>query len=341
MSDPTAGWSAPAGWSPGPAPTSGEPGHGFATPPGWGGHVGAAAKPGVVPLRPLGLGELLDGAVAIVRRYPKPTLGLSAAVAVVTTLLNVAVLWALTSGPLASSAAGAAGQLLAVLVSFVAAVVMTGVLTVVVGKAVLGQPLSTGDAWRAARPHLWRLAGLVLLVAVVGLLLVGVPTGVAVALAVVIGPTTLFGGVPLVLAGLCLLLWVYVRWSLAGPAVVLERQGLRAGLRRSRVLVAGSWWRVLGILLLATVIAYTVAGVVQLPFVAVGLITSGVFSSAASDTGDLPLTALVLTQVGSGIARMLITPFLAAVVSLLYVDRRMRAEGLDVSLAAAAAAPPG
>ena len=36
-----------------------------------------APKPGIVPLRPLGVGEILDGAFTSMRRYPKATLGLS------------------------------------------------------------------------------------------------------------------------------------------------------------------------------------------------------------------------------------------------------------------------
>ncbi|HSK58429.1 MAG TPA: hypothetical protein VK935_05175, partial [Actinomycetospora sp.] len=45
-------------------------------------------KPGVVPLRPLGLGEVLDGAVSVLRRYPRPSLGLAALVALVSTVCN-------------------------------------------------------------------------------------------------------------------------------------------------------------------------------------------------------------------------------------------------------------
>ena len=36
--------------------------------------------------------------------------------------------------------------------------------------------------------------------------------------------------------------------GVAGPAVVLERQGVRGGFRRSFRLVRGSFWRVLGVL---------------------------------------------------------------------------------------------
>ena len=45
-----------------------------------------APRPGCVPLRPLGLGDILDGSFKVIRRNPKATLGLSAAVAVLQVL---------------------------------------------------------------------------------------------------------------------------------------------------------------------------------------------------------------------------------------------------------------
>src|SRR5205085_5697222 len=78
------GWQAPPGWG-GPQASDQAP-YG-----GWGAPRPPEARPGVVPLRPLGLGELLDGAVGVVRRYPRPCLGLSAAIAILSTALNIAV----------------------------------------------------------------------------------------------------------------------------------------------------------------------------------------------------------------------------------------------------------
>ena len=49
---------------------------GFAQP-----YAMAAPKPGIIPLRPLSVGEILDGTFTTIRRHPKATLGLSAAVA--------------------------------------------------------------------------------------------------------------------------------------------------------------------------------------------------------------------------------------------------------------------
>ena len=45
-------------------------------------------------------------------------------------------------------------------------------------------------------------------------------------------------------------------------------------------------------------------------------------------------------DVGAGIAQTVVAPFTAGVRALLYIDRRMRAEGLDVSLMAAVATSP-
>ena len=52
-----------------------------------------APKPGVIPLRPLGVGEILDGAFTSIRRNPRATLGIAAllltASAVITTTLSL------------------------------------------------------------------------------------------------------------------------------------------------------------------------------------------------------------------------------------------------------------
>src|SRR5664280_2211383 len=85
----------PPGWGEGPPGWGGaQPGRGRQ--PGWGGQPGwgqrrTEPKPGVIPLRPLGLSELLDGAIAIVRTYPKVTLGLSAIVMTVTQLIRLVI----------------------------------------------------------------------------------------------------------------------------------------------------------------------------------------------------------------------------------------------------------
>lgn len=371
MTDPTgppAPWQAPTGWGGSPGsdgapggdgPYPGQPGTagtGQGPPSGWGspGYAArpAAPQPGIVPLRPLGLGELLDGAVTVIRRYPRPTLGLSAVIAVVSTLLNVLLLLvafrpladlsSLDQGAGSSDAfdgavgGAAAGGGAGAIVAALASVVLTGVLTAVVGQAVLGRPMGLGQAWRAVRPLLWRLLGLSLLLNLLVVLVILAGVGTAAGLIAVAGVTGGIVGVPLALAALAAAAWLWVRWSLAPAVLVLERAGVRESLRRSGVLVRTSWWRVFGVLALTAIIAALITQVLQVPFLVFG-VGAGALTDGAGTGKGLTLV-LVLTQVGSGIGQALVRPFSTGVRSLLYVDRRMRAEGLDVSLQAGAAA---
>jgi hypothetical protein len=332
----------PQGYGPPP----GAP-QGYGPPPGW--NRPPDVKPGVVPLRPLGLGELLDGAVGVVRRYPRPTLGLSAVIALVTTLLNIPLLVQVLDSPLLDPASftpgstvgleGEVGGLLAGagasgLLSFLSGVVLAGVITAVVGRAVLGQPMSLGEAWRAVRPLVLRLVGLAVVVslAVAGVLLLGLL--VAGALLAAAGPGTLLVGVPVAVTGAVMAVVLYVRLALAPSVMVLERASVRDSLRRSSLLVKGDWWRVFGVLLLVLVITSFVSQVLQTPFAARSFL-AGFDGEEPADFGALDV---VLSSVGSALALAVVAPFGAAVSALLYVDRRMRAEGLDVALGAAAAA---
>lgn len=382
MSEP-GGWTTPEGWGPpstpeappyGQAPPSGQaPSSGQAPPygqaPAYGGQPGYGPpppygappwgsppqnKPGVVPLRPLGLGEILDGAVGILRRYARPALGLSAIVAVVTSLLNVVVqlvafrpLFEVDQGALERGDTAAledalgglvAGAGLTAVVSLLSTAVMTGIITVVVGKAVLGQPLSFGQAWAQVRPRILALIGLSLLVLVA---VYGVIVGAAAVSGLIIGLAGGIGAivaVPLILAALAYGVFLYFRWSLAPCVLVLERASVRASLRRSAVLVKGDWWRVLGILLLTSLIGGTVGAIVQIPFGLFGAGGIGDFFDPGADA--LSFRALTAGAIGGALSLTLIAPFTAGVRALLYVDRRIRAEGLDVSLAAAAAEGP-
>ncbi len=343
MTEPPPGGTTPGhGWAtPGPGAPPPPPPPSYGMPPGgYGSYAyGAPPPPGVVPLRPLGLAELLDGSVKIIRRYPKVTLGLSAAIAVVVTLVNVALTLALRTGNDAatnadgtpdvgvqlSSAVASAGP--GAIVSYLAGLVLTGALVIVVGRAVLGQAITTSEVWQALRPRLWALLGLSLLSGLVA----AVPTIVAAVVAIVAvataGGVGLAIAVPAVLAGLAASVYLVVRLSLAPAAMVLEKCGVVVSLRRSSVLARGSWWRLFGILLLTGVIAATLGAVVGFPL--------GIAGAVAGNSAGF----LVAQQVGAGLVSVIVSPFSAGVHALLYVDRRMRAEGLDVALNAAAAVP--
>ncbi|MEU6889371.1 glycerophosphoryl diester phosphodiesterase membrane domain-containing protein [Streptomyces viridosporus] len=378
---PPSGWSAPTG--PGQAPPP--PGQGWGTPPpgapgghggpggyggghygghgswggGWGGGWGGpppAAKPGVIPLRPLGVGEILDGAVSTMRTYWRTVLGISLTVAVLTEIV-VVLLQGLVldntgtevlNDPSAtlSELTGAMGDALlnsgvVFLVTLVGTVAATALLTTVTSRAVLGKPVTTGEAWRDARPQVVKLFGLIclLLLITAGIVTVGALPGLLVTVA---GAPE--AGVALTALGIIgavvVTLWLMIRFSLSSPALMLEKQGIVKAMSRSAKLVRGSWWRIFGIQLLATIIANVVASIIVLPFVFLAATFSGGFTGFLDSTGgDIGWTFLVISGIGSVIGAMVTFPITAGVTALLYVDQRIRREALDLELARAAGTP--
>jgi hypothetical protein len=110
--------------------------------------------------------------------------------------------------------------------------------------------------------------------------------------------------------------YLYIRLSLFGPAIVIEEASLADSMGRSWGLLGGRWWRTLGILLL-----------INSPIFAVSFFTL-----------VLPLPGLInfvlLTAVGS-----VVGPFIVVVKLLLYEDYRHLAQ--EQPGAPADAVPPG
>ncbi|MGD1217357.1 glycerophosphoryl diester phosphodiesterase membrane domain-containing protein [Streptomyces krungchingensis] len=341
------------GWG-GPGRGAGGPGG----PAGWGGNWGGpppAAKPGVIPLRPLGVGEILDGAVSTMRTYWRTVLGISLAVAVVTEiaviLLQGFVLDDTSDTDVLNDPSATVGELsralgdtllssgVVLLITLLGTIVATALLTSVTSRAVLGKSVTTAEAWHDARPQLPKLFGLTFLLPLIALVVVGIGTlpGLLAALA---GAGDA-GAALAVLGGLgmgVVALWLMIRFSLASPALMLEKQSIVKSMRRSSKLVRGSWWRVFGIQLLATIIANIVASIVVIPFALLAAALSGDGMSSFLDTsgGDLGWTFLIVSGIGSVIGSMLTFPITAGVTVLLYIDQRIRREALDLDLARAA-----
>ncbi|MGW3122318.1 glycerophosphoryl diester phosphodiesterase membrane domain-containing protein [Streptomyces sp. NPDC001107] len=354
---PSPGWGTqpppgPGGHGPGGFQTYGTPGY-----PAWGGGWGGpppAAKPGVIPLRPLGVGEILDGAVSTMRTYWRTVLGISLTVAVVTEVLVILLQGlvlndtstAALDDPSASASelTRAMGEVMlssgaVFLISLIATVAATALLTTVTSRAVLGRPVTTAEAWRDARPQVVKLFGLILLLPLmaVTIVFVGALPGILVA---VFGNTD--GGVALaVLGGLAagvVALWLMIRFSLASPALMLEKQGVVKSMSRSAKLVRGSWWRVFGIQLLAGIIANIISAIVVIPFtfLAAALGGEGIVGFLNGEGNNLGWAFLIISGVGSVIGSMITFPINAGVTVLLYIDQRIRREALDLELARAA-----
>ncbi|WP_059008297.1 DUF7544 domain-containing protein [Streptomyces specialis] len=302
-----------------------------------------------MPLRPLGIGEILDGAVSTARAHWRTVLTIALGIAIVTELISAVAThtWIGDSSSIAAledkpnptdeEIRDALVDLTAVLsvtgvVTILGSVLATAMLTIVVSRAVLGRDVTVGEAWADSRSRLARLLGLVLLVPLISILALAVPLVLA-ALTDQVGLVIIAA-----IGGTVLATWLWVRFSLAAPALMLERQGVIAALRRSVKLVRGSWWRVFGVQILVLTLLTVVGGIIEIPTsVLAGVVAgNGADSFFQGSATDLTWTYLAVAGIGSVISSTITLPIGAGVVALLYIDQRIRREALDLELARAA-----
>ncbi|MER7108106.1 DUF7544 domain-containing protein [Streptomyces sp. NPDC000229] len=353
----------PAGqWSPPTAPGPSGPFPPRTPAPGWDGgqHQGGwgrppAAKPGVIPLRPLGVGEILDGAVSTLRAHWRTVLGITLTVSVVTQIGDILLQRYLVPAPpqlsadptpeeaLDQSVESLKASLISLgpttVLTLIGTFITTALLTIVISRAVLGRPVTLSDAWREARPRLPQLLGLTLLLPLLsaaamavgllpGLLLDGSPAGVLL---------TVLGGI----AAAMVIVWLLVRFSLSYSALMLERQGVIASLRRSAKLVQGAWWRIFGIMTLTMLLMFLISMIIAIPFTLIAFAVDGEGLGGLL-TGTAPEFGwpfLIITGIGAVIAASITYPISSGVSVLLYIDQRIRREALDLDLARAAGVP--
>ncbi len=342
-----------------PPPGSPPPWTRGAPPPGGGppaGMLGAAHKPGAMPLRPLGLSDMFDAAFRILRFNPKATVGAALLVAALTQAIPVAVATASTGFSGGASLGGAGGiggsggtvsssEVVGFVASFgslaastlllqVGLILLTGVVAHVTHAAAVGRKLDLAEAWACTRGKRWRLLGLVLLVALFYLLGLGLWAGSIVAV-VLTGASGLLVVLYAVLSGLFLVvplgIFFNVRVShFAAVALMLEDVGVLGAFRRAYRLSSAQFWRIFGIGLLTGLVTGAAAFVLGLPFGLAGQI-------AAVAVPQLAVLLLVVAQAVSTIVSTAFTaPFTSAVTTLQYLDQRMRKEAYDVELMAQA-----
>jgi hypothetical protein len=347
MTDPQ--WVPPGAASPPPARSWQAP-----APGGQATHAGVEFRPGIIPLRPLTLGDLYGGTVKAVRGNVGATMGL----ALVTTLVFLVPTTALGAWVASSETAdldsealpvaGTVGQYVPTLGTYLSAILLTGFVAHVIGEAVQGRRTTAGRTWEGTRPRVPSLVGATLLttaamVAALALVVAGPVLLLVAAVHEGLGGSDLVAPVLLlvlaVVLALLLVLWVSTRLAFLPAVLVLERVGVGAGLRRSWLLTSGRpFWRVLGIRLLTSLIVGTVAQVIAIPLALLSVV--GVF--ATGDAEHLFVWQAVITGLTGLATGALTTPFTAGVDSLLYVDQRIRREGFDVALLAATREPaPG
>lgn len=262
----------------------------------------------VPELRPRGIGEILDSAVALYRaRFKKLTL-VAAAVVVPVQVLSALVLLSAQPDHFTLNVTGTvspqyntnslAVQLAAVIVVALVGVLSTAlvvaVCTRIVADAYIGRSSETREEVRAVRPRVFAIVGTSLLV------LLSEAIGFVFCFVGALFPLTLF--------------------AVAIPALILEGVGVSAALSRSITLTKAHAMHVLGLAVTAQLLAAVLNGA----------LAGGV--SLLLRTGGSTVAVVIGQSIANTIAGILTTPFVATAVVVLYFDLRIRDEAFDVQL---------
>ena len=342
--------SAPPGAQPGQPGPPGQPA-GYGSPAGapWTAHPAMEFRPGIIPLRPLTLGDLYGAVIKAIRGNVAATMGLAFVTTLVflvpTTALGA---WVASQGSLDLQStqdvfpvAGTLGSVIPSLGTSGSAVLLTGFVAFVISQAVMGRRVSASQTWEGTRRRLLPLigativTGLVILLALAAVLVLPVMAVVGAVSSAndsgVVGAVLL--AIVAALVAIVLVLFLSTRLAFVGVAVVLEKASVGEGIARSwRLTSGGQFWRVLGIRILTGIIVGIAAQILAFPLAIIGSV--GIV--ATSDPANLYVWQAVISGVSGLITGALTTPFTAGVDALLYVDQRIRREGFDVQLIAAA-----
>jgi hypothetical protein len=231
------------------------------------GSQGSSGLPAPPPLKTRSVGEILESAFELYRRYWGKLVTLVAIVVVPLTLLQYLLveLFSEDSNGEVDAATAWQGAFLAIASIFIS-LLLTGAIAWAVATILIGREPDISDCYRNGYRRIWSI------------LLVSLLSGLAIAL----------GLIAFVIPGLFLL----TRFSASIPAVVIERRKGTDALSRSWELVKGYGWHVFG----ALVVTWLLTGIVN------GILTSlggsnwlvrGILGTIASIL-TMPYTALVV-----------------------------------------------
>jgi hypothetical protein len=297
-------------------------------------------------LRPLSLGELLDRTFSYYRRRFWLFVGIMAIPEILIVSVNVTTQGLLrilrpaagTATPPEQAMGGFAGFFLGMmllgLAYFVFYALALGATTFAISEVHLGRATSTRAAYRMMRGRFWRLLDLIITVIVriflafvLIMFVTMLPMGVLAGLAGPIGAA--IGGLlalVVMLGGTAAVVWLFLRYGCAVPALLLENLKAKKAIQRSIALTKNNLARVLLIVLLMTLVTWIAAFLFQGPFFVTTIVL------AAKTHVPAPFWLSVLTVIAGGIGHAVTAPLLMIALVLLYYDIRVRKEAFDLQL---------
>jgi hypothetical protein len=265
-------------------------------------------------LRPLGIGEILDVALKIVWRNAGTLIRV-----VVFVVLPVQIISALLGASLVTDTSNdntftfdTSNQTIShsdvnALIGYVVAVLLLGLISSTLASGACFRAIATAylgerSGWRESlRFALKRFPSLLWITLLAGLL-------------------SVLGAIACIIPGV----YLWVAFSVAVPAMMTEGVRGRRALGRSRRLVRNFWWRAFAVALLGYILTAILSGAISAIILGIGSF------NASADS----LSGIVSNVISQTLTKVLTTPFVAAFVTVLYFDLRVRKEAFDLQLLA-------
>ena len=319
--------------------------------PGW----TPPPKPGLIPLRPLDLGTILGASFRVLRRNPKPTFGaallIQGSVYLLLILAVAGVSFTAVSRVNSSTSqntdqitAGATGlivvaSIIPALLAVIASAVLQGIIVLEVSSGTVGEKLTLRALLTKARGRIGALIGWAALVVLALTVVLGVIVVIIVLLVVSLGTGGIIAAVLigfLASIGLAVVyVWLSTKLALVSSVLMIERLSIREAVARSWSLTEGYFWRTFGITLLVAVIIGFVSQVASIPLSIVTQFATVLFDPQGQKGSGVTVLLVVvglLAVVIAVVIQSITSVVQSATTGLIYLDLRMRKEGLDLEL---------
>ena len=250
-------------------------------------------------LRPLNTGELLDRTYQLYRAHFLLFVGIAALPQLI--LLAYQLVGAVIAHPGINPLQNLrwiAWLFGAVLIGFIALAVAQAATIVAVSQVHLDHQIGVIESYSRVKHRFLGIIGLIFVV--------GLATGFGVMLCIAPGVI------------------VYLMWSLAVPAAVLENKGLGDALSRSQELSKGGWGRIFVVGLLFYVLRMAVLMLLQWPITILAMIL------LRNNIEAMQAMTQVAGAVAGFVSGTLAVPLATISISLIYYDQRVRKEAFDL-----------
>jgi hypothetical protein len=291
-------------------------------------------------LRPLSFSQILDTTFALYRENFVLFAGTYAVLGIPQAIINIVVALATPAPPTAPTGTVGANAFLSYYatvagssgvaggIGFIFTTIGTGALAKAVSSRYLGKPATIEGTYRSIGPRrfLALLGATLLYIVLLGLLAavgIGISIGAGFALPLPLNVIVIF---VFAIVTLVAVIYLAVSFVFVPQAVIIEQRSVTQALARSVRLVRGSWWRVLGVIAILTIIVSIISGI------------GGSIVGALLQVVSFPEARAIVAGF-SAIVMIFVGPVQLVGNTLLYYDLRIRKEAFDLEQLAASLHP--